>query len=259
MPLDTLTLRVALAVVDLTLLTLFYFIAYRRTRSPYSAWWCVALSLFLLGNAAYLLDGTAHQQWANPHGQRGTGGGRGVYLGRCPVVADHGPADLGSPSGPAITAVAAVLDQPATNVWAGGPVYLFFMAALIGLGCRELLLLDRDFSRAHRPLALAAGSLCGLLRRPPDRICPGRTRGGGVSHRLRLGVSDAHIHRDTGSGVLRDGGVELRAADAGSPGGGDHGRADRAAQPLCVYGPRRGRAAPTAPGPDPVSADPGRP
>ncbi len=161
MPLDTLTLRVALAVVDLTLLTLFYFIAYRRTRSAYSAWWCVALSLFLFGNAAYLLDGTVHQQWANPTGSVAlVAGAACIWAGARSLRTTVRSVWLAV--GPAITAVAAVLDQPATNVWAGGPVYLFFMAALIGLGCRELLLLDRDFSRAHRPLALAAGSLAGF-------------------------------------------------------------------------------------------------
>ena len=66
MMLDTSTLRVALAVVTLTLLCLFYFITYRRTRSPFSGWWCSALLLFLTGSASYLLDGTVYQAWANP-------------------------------------------------------------------------------------------------------------------------------------------------------------------------------------------------
>ena len=68
MILDTATLRVALALVDLTLLLLFYFITFRRTRSAYSGWWCMALLLFLVGNSAFLLDGTTHQVWANPSG-----------------------------------------------------------------------------------------------------------------------------------------------------------------------------------------------
>ena len=64
--LDTSTLRFAFGVVAITLLALFYFVTFQRTRSVYSAWWCVALALFLTGSAAYLLDGTVHQQWANP-------------------------------------------------------------------------------------------------------------------------------------------------------------------------------------------------
>ena len=62
-------------------------------------------------------------------------------------------------AGPAITAVASALDQPATNVWSGGPAYLGFMGLLIGLACRELFLLDPHFSRVHRTLALGSGFL----------------------------------------------------------------------------------------------------
>lgn len=159
MLLDTLTLRVALAVVDVTLLLLFYFITYRRTRSAYSGWWSSALLLFFVGNGAYLLDGTVHQVWANPFGNVAlVGGAASVWAGarslRAPV-----PKVWQLSVGPGITAVASALDSPATNIWSGGPAYLFFMGALIGLGCRELLLLDRDYSRVHRVLALAAGSL----------------------------------------------------------------------------------------------------
>ena len=159
MMLDIATLRVALAVVDLTLLLLFYFITFRRTRSTYSGWWCVALLMFLSGNAAYLFDGTPHQVWTNP-------------LGNVLLVAGAASIWAGARSlrttvtniwylaaGPAITAVASVLDQPATNVWSGGPAYLGFMALLIGLGCRELFLLDRHFSRVHLTLAVGAGLL----------------------------------------------------------------------------------------------------
>jgi hypothetical protein len=30
--------------------------------------WCLAVSAFLLGSSAYLLNGTWHQRWANPAG-----------------------------------------------------------------------------------------------------------------------------------------------------------------------------------------------
>jgi diguanylate cyclase (GGDEF)-like protein len=159
MMLDTGTLRVALALVDLTLLMLFYFITFRRTRSAYSGWWCMALLLFLVGNAAYLLDGTAHQVWANPSGNvLLVAGAASIWAGgrslRAPALK---PWQLAA--GPGITAVASVLDHPGTNIWAGGPAYLAFMAALIGLGSRELFLLERDYSRVHRPLAMGAGIL----------------------------------------------------------------------------------------------------
>ena len=159
MMLDTGTLRVALALVDLTLLMLFYFITYRRTRSAYSGWWCMALLLFLVGNAAYLLDGTAHQAWANPAGNvlLVTGAASIWAGGRSLRAAALRPWQLAA--GPGITAVASVLDHPATNIWAGGPAYLAFMAVLIGLASRELFLLERDYSRVHRPLAVGAGIL----------------------------------------------------------------------------------------------------
>lgn len=64
--LDTSTLRVAFGVIAFTLFLLFYSVTFRRTRSPYSGWWCVALVLFLVGASLYLLDGSADQVWANP-------------------------------------------------------------------------------------------------------------------------------------------------------------------------------------------------
>lgn len=159
MMLETATLRVALALVDLTLLMLFYFITFRRTRSPYSGWWCMALLLFLVGNAAYLLGGTVHQVWANPAGN--------VLLVAAAASICAGARSLRATAlrpwqlavAPGATAVASILDHPATNIWAGGPVYLAFMALLIGLSSREVFLIERDYSRVHRPLAVGAGIL----------------------------------------------------------------------------------------------------
>lgn len=159
MLLDTPTLRVALAVVDLTLLLLFYFVTYRRTRSAYSGWWCLALLLFLAGNAAYLLDGTVHQVWANPSGNVLLVSGAASIWAGARSLRTAAPRSWLLAVAPAITAVASVLDHPATNIWAGGPAYLVFMGALIGLGCRELFMLDRGFSHAHRTLAVGSGIL----------------------------------------------------------------------------------------------------
>lgn len=159
MMLDTATLRVALALVDLTLLLLFYFITYRRTRSAYSRWWCTALLLFLVGNATYLLDGTIHQVWANPAGNvLLVAGGASIWAGARSLRTAI-PALWQLAVGPGITAVASGLDRPATNIWAGGPVYLALMGLLIGLASRELFLLERHYSRVHRPLAVGAGLL----------------------------------------------------------------------------------------------------
>ena len=159
MMLDTATLRVALAVVDLTLLLLFYFITFRRTRSTYSGWWCLALLFFLSGNAAYLFDGTPHQVWGNPLGNVLLVAGAASIWAGARSLRTTVPRTWLLAAGPAVTAVASVLDQPATNVWSGGPAYLGFMALLIGLGCRELFLLDRHYSRVHLTLAVGAGLL----------------------------------------------------------------------------------------------------
>lgn len=159
MMLDIATLRVALAVVDLTLLLLFYFITFRRTRSAYSGWWCLALGLFLSGNAAYLMDGTPHQVWTNPLGNVLLVGGAASIWAGARSLRTTVPKIWYLAAGPAITAVASVLDQPATNVWSGGPAYLGFMGLLIGLGCRELFLLDRHFSRVHLTLGVGSGLL----------------------------------------------------------------------------------------------------
>ena len=159
MMLDTATLRVALSVVDLTLLLLFYFITFRRTRSAYSGWWCAALLLFLGGNAAYLFDGTVHQVWANPSGNVLLVAGAASIWAGARSLRTALPRPWLLAAAPAVTALASALDQPATNVWAGGPFYLASMGVLIGLACRELFLLDRNFSRAHRTLAVGSGIL----------------------------------------------------------------------------------------------------
>src|SRR6478736_3192657 len=133
MMLDTSTLLVALAVVTLTLLCLFYFITFRRTRSPFSGWWCSALLLFLTGSSSYLLDGTVHQVWANPLGNillvGGAGamwaGGRSLRCGNPPLWALL--------AGPAVTGILSVLDHPATNNWSGGIALLGIMGLMLGL------------------------------------------------------------------------------------------------------------------------------
>ncbi len=159
MMLDTATLRVVLALVTLTLLLLFYFITFRRTRAAYSGWWCMALLLFLVGTSAYLLNGTVHQLWANPSGNVLLVAGAASIWAGARSLRDVNTSRWLLAAGPAVVAIFSALDRPATNVWAGGAVYLAFMCMLVGLACRELFLLDRDYSRVHRPLAFGAGLL----------------------------------------------------------------------------------------------------
>ena len=176
MALDTATLRAAFGLMALVLGLLFYFSAYRTTRSPYSGWWCIALLLFLFGSAAFLLNGTGHQWWANPLGNvLLVHGGVAVWAGarslRTRVLKRWAFTVF-----PLITLLASVVDNPGTNTWAGGPVFLAAMSTTIGLASRELWRLEPGYSRVRIPMAAAAGGvsvfyfgrLVGFLLDGPD-------------------------------------------------------------------------------------------
>lgn len=167
MALDTMTLRVSFGMVALTLLVLFYFVAYRNTRSSYCGWWCVALALFLGGSVAYLLDGTSQQVWANPLGSTLlVAGASSVWAGTRSLRLQRfsWPAFMAAP---AATALAAAVDDPASNTWAGGGVFLALMALMVGLASRELWLVrpspsdllrrEATFSPSVRVLAALSG------------------------------------------------------------------------------------------------------
>ena len=161
MQLDTLTLRVAFAIVAFTLALLFYFAAYRSTRSPYSAWWCVALTLFLAGSASYLFDGTAHQVWANPLGNGLlVAGGVCVWGGARSLRAPR-PPSWQLAAAPAVVTVASAFDNPAVNTWSGGAVFLALMGLLLGLSARELWRVEPGYSKVRIPLAMVSALFSG--------------------------------------------------------------------------------------------------
>jgi diguanylate cyclase (GGDEF)-like protein len=165
--LDTTTLRVSFGLVALTLLVLFYFVAYRSSRSAYCGWWCAALALFLGGSAAYLFDGTSQQVWTNPLGSTL------LVMGACSVWAGTRALRMRPFSwlpfvaAPAATAAVAALDHPASDVWAGGGVFLALMSLMVGLASRELWLVrpsssellrrEATFSPSVRVLAVLSG------------------------------------------------------------------------------------------------------
>jgi diguanylate cyclase (GGDEF)-like protein len=159
MVLDTATLRIAFGVMALALGLLFYFSAYRTTRSPYSGWWCLALVFFLSGSAAFLFNGTAHQWWANPLGNvLLVHGGVAVWAGARSLRAV--PKRRWVFSGvPLVTLVASAVDNPGTNTWSGGAVFLASMSLMIGLASRELWRLEPGYSRVRIPMAAAAAGL----------------------------------------------------------------------------------------------------
>ncbi|MBT2594208.1 GGDEF domain-containing protein [Arthrobacter sp. ISL-72] len=159
MQLDTLTLRVAFAIVAFTLALLFYFAAYRSTRSPYSGWWCVALTLFLAGSASYLLDGTAHQVWANPLGSCLLVAGAVCVWGGARSLRAPRPPSWQLAAAPAVVTVAAAFDSPAVNTWSGGAAFLALMSLMLGFASRELWRLEPGYSRVRIPLAIVSGLL----------------------------------------------------------------------------------------------------
>lgn len=159
MVLDTATLRIAFGLMALVLVFLFYFSAYRTTRSPYSGWWCLALIFFLSGSACFLLDRTPHQVWANPLGNvLLVHGGIAVWAG-ARSLRTVPPIKWAFSGIPLVTLIASVVDNPATNTWSGGPVFLAAMSLTVGLASRELWRLEPGYSRVRIPMAVAAGGL----------------------------------------------------------------------------------------------------
>ncbi len=143
--LDTPSLRVAFGVVALTMLALFYFVTYRSTRSAYSAWWCASLALFVSGASLYLFNGTVNQVWANPLANVLVVTGAGCVWAGTRSLRTVRPRWWQVAIGPALVGVFSVIDDPATNIWAGGPFYLAGMWVLLGMAAIELLRQERAY------------------------------------------------------------------------------------------------------------------
>jgi diguanylate cyclase (GGDEF)-like protein len=148
--LDTVTLRVAFGLTALCVLVLFYGATYRSTRSPFSLWWIRSLACYLLGAGLFLLNGTAAQGVANPAGNMmGVAGSACVWAAAASLGERRLPrAWLLVP--PALVLLLSALDDPAHDVWAGGPFFLAGMWAYFGLGTRELWRLWRERPRSAR-------------------------------------------------------------------------------------------------------------
>jgi diguanylate cyclase (GGDEF)-like protein len=160
MELDTATLRVAFGMVALTMLALFYFVTYRPTRSSYSGWWCASLTWFLSGSAAFLLNGTDQQHWANPIGNSllVLGAASAWAATRSLIGTATGPWRMAVP--PLLTGIVSFADNPASDVWAGGSVFLAMMCVMFGLSARELWRMDRRLTRVRTSIAAAATLNC---------------------------------------------------------------------------------------------------
>jgi diguanylate cyclase (GGDEF)-like protein len=168
--LDTPSLRVAFGVVALTMLALFYFVTYRSTRSAYSAGWCAALGLFVSGASLYLFNGTGNQVWANPLANVLVVAGAGSVWAGARSLWSVSPPWWQVTVAPGVVGMFSALDDPADNIWAGGPFYLAAMWVLLGMAAIELGRQDRNYSPGPTSdsvtYRLALRSLtvgCGLL------------------------------------------------------------------------------------------------
>ncbi len=162
MVIDTASLRLAFVVVAVTMLLLFYYVTFRTTRSQYCAWWCIALVLFVSGSAAYLLDGTDQQWWANPLGSiLLVSGTASAWAGARTLHATR-PALWKLALAPAVVGVFAAMDDPGTNDWAGGTLYLLMISVVMGLTTFELWSLDRGTSDITTVVSGAAALASGF-------------------------------------------------------------------------------------------------
>lgn len=157
--LETTTLRVAFGVIALTLFVLFYSVTFRRTRSAYSGWWCMALALFLFGASLYLFDGSVHQVWANPMANTLLVSGAAGVWAAARSLRTVRPSYWRLLAAPGVTVVASAVDNPAVNDWSGGPVFLAMMCLMFTLACLELMRLQPGFSEVRLPLSVASGLL----------------------------------------------------------------------------------------------------
>ena len=173
--LDTATLRVAFGVVGFCVVVLFYGVTYRTTRSAYSGWWCVSLGLFLVSALLFLLNGTAAQVVANPMGNTLAVLGAACVWAAARSLRAASPRPWRLVLAPALVMLASFLDDPADDIWAGGPYFLGGMAVMLGLSAYELALalrtptVDRApsqvrFSLWSLTLASGAVALFYLLR-----------------------------------------------------------------------------------------------
>ncbi|KRB79604.1 hypothetical protein ASE01_23010 [Nocardioides sp. Root190] len=166
--LDTFTLRVAFGLIASCVLVLFYVATYRSTRSAYSGWWCVSLACFVGGALLYLFNGTPLQVVANPLGNAiGVSGAGGVWAAAASLRGRAMPT-WQLAIAPAVVLAAALLDDPANDVWSGGAIYLAAMALLIGLSSWELCchlagripdLAQESVDFAIRAMAITSGTI----------------------------------------------------------------------------------------------------
>ena len=117
-----------MGVVALTVLALFYLGVYRPTHSPFSGWWTCALICAAASAVLLLGDETTAQVVTNPASTVASALGA-----VCVWFATRSLRRRSNPGwvlivAPVVCLVAAVLDHPSTNIWAGNGVLFVVMA-----------------------------------------------------------------------------------------------------------------------------------
>lgn len=163
MEIDVVSLRLSFGVVALTMLVLFYFEAFRKSRSAYSRWWCAALAAFLLSAAVFILEGTSQQVWATPLGCMLMVLGSSCAWGAARSLRDAPIRPWQIAAAPVLTCVASAIDDPSDDVWAGGGVYLFSMALMFVLGVWEMWRAGPSNTGARVPVLLASCCAAGYF------------------------------------------------------------------------------------------------
>lgn len=150
------SLRLAFGVVACTVLLLFYFEAYRTSRSGYSRWWFASMVSFLASSGVFILEGTSQQVWATPLGCALMVLGVSCAWGAARSLRDAPIRRWQVAAGPIVTAVASAVDDPGHDVWAGGGVYLFSSALMFGLSAVEMWRAGPSNTGARVPVLLAS-------------------------------------------------------------------------------------------------------
>ncbi|MGJ3190983.1 GGDEF domain-containing protein [Paenarthrobacter sp. FR1] len=154
--LDPFAVRMVLGLVTLILIVLTS-VSSRRQRSPYADWWRVALCLFFLGNAAFLLNGTPAQLWASPIAKALVVAGAFSVWAGARTLRSHKVGLWQLLPAPLMAGLASVVDDPGSNVWSGGLVYLILTMAGILMAAVELWFANPTRSRITKFLSIMAG------------------------------------------------------------------------------------------------------
>ena len=101
---------------------------------------------FVPGASLYLFNGTVNQVWANPLANVVVVTGAGCVWAGARSLRTASPRWWQVGLGPAVVGVFSAIDDPATNIWAGGPFFLGAMWALLGMAAIELFRQARAYS-----------------------------------------------------------------------------------------------------------------